>query len=126
MAKKFKFKGKGLEEVKNMDLDEFSKLLNSRKRRSLNRGLTEEQKKILEDIEKGKDFIKTHARDMVIIPQMLGKKFGVYNGDEFITVKISPEMLGYYLGEFTVNRKEVKHSAPGIGATKTSKHIPLK
>ncbi|MFB6088591.1 MAG: 30S ribosomal protein S19 [Candidatus Aenigmatarchaeota archaeon] len=126
MAKEFKFRGKSLEELKEMDLDEFAELLNSRERRSLERDFTDEQEKVLKNIEKGKDFIKTHARDMIIIPKMVGKKIGIHNGEEFITVEIEPKMLGHYLGEFTQNRRDVKHSAPGIGATKTSKYIPLK
>lgn len=126
MPKEFNFKGKTLKELKKMDLEEFAELLDSRKRRSLKRGFTEEQKKLLKKIKRGKEFVKTHARDMVIIPQMVEKKIGIHNGEEFKTVEIQPEMIGHFLGEFTTNRKEVKHSAPGIGATRTSKHIPLK
>lgn len=126
MANKFKFRGKSLEELKEMDLDEFAELLNSRERRSLKRDFTDEQKKLLENIDKGMDFIKTHARDMVIIPKMVGEKIGIHNGNEFVTVEIEPKMIGHYLGEFTQNREDVKHSAPGLAATRSSKHIPLK
>lgn len=126
MAKEFKFRGKRMEELRDMDMDEFAELLNSRERRSLKRDFTDEQEKVLEDIDKGKDFIKTHARDMIIIPKMVGEKIGIHNGEEFVTVEIEPKMIGHYLGEFTQNREDVKHSAPGIAATRSSKHIPLK
>jgi small subunit ribosomal protein S19 len=122
---KFKFRGKELSELQGLSLEEFAALLSARQRRSLRRGLTPEQKKLLKKI-KEKDFVKTHCRDMIIIPAMLGKKIGVYNGKEFITVEIKPEMLGHYLGEFAMSRKTVKHTAPGFGATRSSRYVPLK
>ena len=127
MARIFKYKGKTLEELKSMSLEEFSKLLTSRSRRSLLRGLTERQKKLLEQIRKEPEkFHRTQERDMVILPEMLDIKFGVYNGKEYKTVIVEPEMLGRRLGEFSLTRQRVLHSAPGAGATRGSKHIPLK
>jgi small subunit ribosomal protein S19 len=124
---RFSYKGKSTEELENMSLEDFSGLLTSRARRALKRGLTENQKKLLEDIRKspGK-FHRTHCRDMVVIPEMIGVKLGVYNGKEFVTVEVKDYMLGHRLGEFAVTRKQVKHSAPGFGATKSSKFVPLK
>jgi small subunit ribosomal protein S19 len=97
MAKKFLFRGKTLEELKEMDLEEFSKLLGTRGRRNLKRGLTKQQKKLLEDIRKsrGSDkLVKTHVRDMVILPEMVDTTIGIYNGQTFLTVIIKPEMIG--------------------------------
>jgi small subunit ribosomal protein S19 len=124
---KFSYKGKSIEEVNNLSLEDFSKLLPSRARRALKKGLTETQKKLLEDIRKepGK-FHRTHAREMVIIPEMVGAKLGVYNGKEFASLEIKDYMIGHRLGEFTLTRKQVKHSAPGFGATRSSKFVPLK
>jgi small subunit ribosomal protein S19 len=129
MTKKFLFRGKQLEELMRMNLEEFSKLLNSRQRRSLKRGLTAQQKKLLEKIrkQKGKDvMIRTHVRDMVIIPEMIGAKIGIHNGHEYKMVIVTENMLGHCLGEFTMTRGRVQHSAPGIGATRSSKFVPLK
>lgn len=129
MAKKILFRGKTIEELKNMDLEEFSKLLNSRQRRSLKRGFTEQQKKLLEKIRKNKDkkrLIRTHVRDMIVIPEMVGVKLGIHNGQEYKVVEISESMVGHYLGEFALTRGRVQHSAPGIGATRSSKFVPLK
>ena len=127
MARVFTYRGKTLEELKNMSLEEFAQLLKSRARRALLRGLTDRQKKLLEKIRKnpGK-FIRTHDRDMIILPEMVGAKIGVYNGKEYVPVEIKPEMIGHRLGEFAPTCKRVKHSAPGVGATRGSKHIPLK
>ena len=124
---KFEFRGKSLEELKEMNLEQFSKLIPSRDRRALKRGFTEKEKKLLEKIRKnpGK-FHRTRCRDMVIIPEMVGVKMGIYSGKEYVTVDIKPEMLGHRLGEFTMTRKTVKHSAPGFGATRSSKFVPLK
>ena len=127
MARIFKYKGKTLDELKKMSLEEFSRLLPSRERRSLLRGLTERQKKLLEEIRnKPEKFHKTHERDMVILPEMINVKFGIYNGKEYKPVTVSQEMLGHRLGEFALTRQRTLHSAPGVGATRGSKHIPLK
>ena len=127
MAKKFLFHGKNLDELQSMSLENFSLLLKSRARRALKRGLTEQEKILLENVRKEPNkFHKTHCREMVILPEMVGKKFGIHNGKEFFSLIITEEMLGHRLGEFSHSTKEVKHSAPGIGATKSSKYIPLK
>jgi small subunit ribosomal protein S19 len=129
MAKEFLFKGKTLAELKEMNLEEVSKLFDSRSRRSLSRGFTKHEKKLIEDIRKSHgtgNLIRTHCRDMIIIPEMVGIDIGIYNGQEFNVVKISTEMLGKRLGEFAVTRGKVKHSSPGIGATRSSKAVSLK
>lgn len=127
MAREFIYKGKSLEEIKELSLEEFSKIISSRERRRIIRGFTERQKKLLEKIKKepGK-FQKTHERDMVIIPSMINANLGIFNGKEFIRVEITPDMLGHRLGEFSLTRQRVKHSAAGIGATRGSKHISVK
>jgi small subunit ribosomal protein S19 len=122
MPKIFSFRGKSLEELKKMNVDEFAKLLNSRERRSLKRKMTDPQRKLLENIRKDpQKFHKTHVRDMIVLPEMVGIKMGIFTGKEWQTIEILPEMVGHRLGEFTQNNKRVKHSAPGIGATRGSK-----
>lgn len=121
----FTFRGKNMEELNQMNLNQFAQLLNARGRRKINRGLRETEKKILQDLE-NKDTVRTHERDMIIVPKMVGKTIEVYNGEKFETVEIEEEMLGHYLGEFSKTRKRVSHSAPGLGATRSSQHVPLK
>ena len=70
--------------------------------------------------------MKTHLRNMIVVPEMIGCVVGVYNGKNFNNVEIKAEMLGHYLGEFSLTYQPVKHSHPGIGATHSSKFIPLK
>ncbi len=124
---KFTYRGKSEEEIEKLSLDEFSKLIKSRARRSLKRGLPPAQKRLLEGIRKNPNkFHKTHSREMIIIPEMLGKKIGVYSGKEFVVLDIKDYMLGQRLGEFVMTRRQIKHSAPGFGATKSSKFVPLK
>lgn len=126
--KEFFYRGRTLEELKSMPLEELIPLFPSRVRRTLTRGLTREQDKLLRDIEKAKpdEMVKTHCRNMVILPSFVGKTIGVHNGKEFKRVVIQPEMIGHYLGEFALTRKQVKHSGPGVGATRSSKFMPLK
>ena len=131
MPKEFLYKGKTLQELMQMSLNELASIMPARQRRSLKRGLKEEHKKVLEKLRKFKEKginkpIKTHCRDMIILPEMVGWIFQVYNGKEFIAVKITPEMMGYYLGEFSLTRKRVQHSAPGIGATRSSAFMSVK
>jgi len=110
---KFTFHGKSFEEINEMNLDEFGKLLKSRQRRSLKRGLTEKQKKLLEKISKDpKKFHRTRSREMMILPEMVGTRIGVHNGKEYVALDIKPEMLGHRLGEFAMTRKKVAHSSP--------------
>lgn len=126
--KEFKYRGLSLDELQKLPLDELLLLLPSRVRRSLKRGLTKDQDKLLNDINKAKqgDIIKTHCRDMMILPRFVGHRIDVYNGNEFQRLDIQPDMIGHYLGEFALTRKKVKHTGPGVGATRSSKYMPLK
>jgi len=134
MPKEFTYRGHTIDELQSMSMDEFIRLLPSRQRRSLQRGLTPEQRIFLEnvrgakkDLKEGeKAIIKTHTRDMVIFPEMVGVTILVHNGKEFTAVEITPEMIGHYLGEFAITNKPVKHGSPGIGASRSSMYVPLK
>jgi len=127
MAKKeFTYRGKTIEELKSLSLNEIAALMPSRQRRSLKRGLTEQEKILLKKIRKNESNIKTHCRDMIILPEMVEKTIKVYSGKEFIPVIIMDEMIGHCLGEFVLTRKKVEHSAPGIGATRSSASLSVK
>jgi small subunit ribosomal protein S19 len=126
MAKIFTFKGKTVEELKKMSIDEFIKLIPSRERRHIKRGLSDKEKKFLEKLKKSDKPVRTHLREMVIVPDMIDKKVLLHSGKEWLLVTIKPEMLGHRLGEFVLTRKKVMHSAPGVGATRASKFLPLK
>ena len=126
MAKKeFTYYGKSVDELKKMSIDDFAKITTSRIRRSLKRGLTEAEKKLVKSIQV-KDNSETHCREMPILPLMVGKTVKVHNGKDFFPVRIEAEMLGHTLGEFAMTRKKVAHNAPGIGATKSSASISVK
>ena len=126
MAKEFLYYGKNSQEIAKMSLEEFTKLVPSRERRKIKRGFTEIEKKLLADIKSNPKDIKTHARDMIIIPEMLGKTIKVYSGKEWVPVIITPELLGHRLGEFALTRRQVRHSAPGIGATRSSASLSVR
>lgn len=125
--KKFSFKGKTIEELKKMELKDFTKLIPAKKRRTLSRGLPEQHKILLEKIKKyPTKSIKTHCRDMIVIPEMVGSNLLVYTGKEWTHVDIVEDMLGHRIGEFTLTRKKVAHSAPGVGATRSSAAVSQK
>jgi len=133
--RKFTFRGVDLDQLLDMNLKQFTELVHSRARRRFNRGLKRKHQALLKKLRKAKkdapvnekpDAVKTHLRDMIIIPEMIGSIVGVYNGKTFNQVEVKPEMVGHYLGEFSVTYKPVKHGRPGIGATHSSRFIPLK
>jgi small subunit ribosomal protein S19 len=134
MPKEFAYRGYTLNQLQGMSMDEFINLLPSRQRRSLHRGLKPEQRILLEKLRKARenlrkgssDVVKTHVRDVIILPEMVGIAILIHNGKEFVSVEIKPEMIGHYLGEFAITNKPVKHGTPGIGASRSSMYVPLK
>lgn len=134
MIKKDVWKGYSEEQLKEMPLEQFIKLINSRARRALRRaleGTNMEYKMLIDKVRKIKKSgrikpVKTHCREAVIIPEWLGMRFLVYNGKEWKSVDVSLPRLGMRLGEFSFPVKFTKHSGPGVGATRGSKFIPLK
>lgn len=134
MPKEFKYRGHNFEQLQSLSMDEFILLLPSRHRRSLQRGLKTEQRILLENIRAAKQaidkgqsvIVKTHTRDMVILPEMVGITILIHNGKEFAPVEITPKMIGHYLGEYAITNRPVKHGQPGIGASRSSMYVPLK
>lgn len=126
MAKEFLYRGKTVQEIQKMDLDEFAKLVPSRERRKMKRGFTEMEKKLLASVRANEKDIKTQCRDMIILPEMIGKTIKVHSGKEWVMLMIAPEMLAHRLGEFALTRKQVRHSAPGIGATRSSASLSVR
>ena len=131
MAKVFNFKGKSAEEMQKISNDELFRLLNARQRSSLKRGLSDNKKKLIAEIKeakegKNKNPIKTHQRDLIILPYMIGLTINVFDGKEFKPVGIGAEMIGHYIGEYAISNKRVSHGAPGVGASRSSLYVPLK
>jgi small subunit ribosomal protein S19 len=128
----FTYRGHTLDELQEMALDEVAELLPARQRRTIERGLSVEKEKLLEEArdageeETANDPIRTHLRDMPIVPEFVGLTFAVHNGQAFERVEVEPEMIGHYLGEFQLTRHSVEHGQAGIGATRSSKFVPLK
>jgi small subunit ribosomal protein S19 len=122
--KQFMYRGKSVEELKELEVREFAKYLPSRQKRTVLRNfqvIEEFIKRAKSKIEKGKK-MRTHKREIVIVPQMVGMTIQVYNGKNFNQILIEPEMLGHRLGEMSGTRNKVAHSKAGVGATKGSKH----
>ncbi len=121
--KQFKYRGKTLEELQKLDVREFAKILKSRARRSILRNF-----QVIETfvnrckvkISKNK-LIKTHSRDIIIVPDLVGMKIQVYNGKQFTPIEIMGEMLGHRLGEMAPTRGKVNHNKSGMGGTKGTK-----
>ncbi len=130
MAKKdFAFRGKSLEELQRMNLKEFSQLCTARARRSLIKHVDEhfikKVAKAQESLKAGKypKPVRTHNRDQVVVPSMIGIPIGVYMGKEFTTIEMKEKMMGHFLGEFALTRKRLQLGKAGIGATRSSTAI---
>jgi len=131
MVKEFSYRGIPKEELENMSLEKLFQLFNARQRRSLTRGITDGKRKLIEEIKaakagKIKNPIKTHVRDLIILPYMVDVTVNVFSGKEFMPVTIRTEMIGHYLGEYVITNKRVSHGAPGVGASRSSLYVPLK
>ena len=129
--KEFRYRGLSLEQLQALDLKEFLKLVPSRQRRSMARDWSDKQKRLVEKVKltqqgKYKKAIKTHCRDMIVLPSMVGMLIHIHNGKKFEAIEIQKEMIGHYLGEFAKTRNNVTHSAPGVGATKSSSAASVK
>jgi small subunit ribosomal protein S19 len=121
MAKKeFTYRGLTAETLSKMSIKEFAALIPSRERRTLLRGMTDPEKSLLNKLSK-RNNVKTHCREMVIVPQMMGKTVLVHSGKDYAPVIITEEMLGHRLGQFVLTRKPIKHSSPGVGAATAAK-----
>merc|ERR1711959_482216 len=133
--KKYTYRGIPLEELLDKSGTELMELFNARQRRRLSRGMGIKYRNFIRKLRKAKtntpfgekpQVIKTHLRNQIVMPEMVGSVAGVYNGKVFNAVEIKPEMIGHYLGEFAITYKPTRHGRPGIGSTNSSRFIPLK
>ena len=128
MVKEFTYHGLSKEELDNIPNEKLFKLFTSRARRSFTRGINDDKRKLMEEMKdkNNKNPIKTHLRDVIILPYMIGKTVHVFSGKEFVPVIIAVQMVGHYLGEYVITNKRVNHGAPGVGASRSSLYVPLK
>ncbi|KAG2223427.1 hypothetical protein INT45_001733 [Circinella minor] len=133
--RKFTYRGVDLDQLLDLSSEQFMELVHARARRRFQRGLKRKPMGLIKKLRKAKKeaasdekpaVVKTHLRDMIIVPEMIGSVVGVYNGKVFNQVDIRAEMVGHYLGEFSISYKPVRHGRPGIGATHSSRFVPLK
>jgi small subunit ribosomal protein S19 len=135
LVREFKFKGYAPEQLQALSIEALLPLLNARQRRSLDKRvahyMNDAKRKLREEIKlaregKLKGQLRTHIRDMIILPDMIGLDINVHNGKDFSSVNIKKEMIGHYLGEYAITNKRVQHGAPGVGASRSSLYVPLK
>ena len=122
----FTYRGHTTQDLKRMSLQEFTDLLPAAQRRKINRGFNEDHKKLIQRVRDGSTMIRTHLRDMIILPEMIGIDLEIHDGRKFNRVTVQPEMIGHYIGEYALTRNMVRHGSAGVGATRSSKFVPLK
>jgi small subunit ribosomal protein S19 len=135
LVREFRFRGLNVDQLKNLSIEALLPLLNARQRRSLDKRvgkyMNDEKRKLRERIKNvregnSNENIRTHVRDMIILPDMVGITINIHNGKDFSPITIKPEMIGHYLGEYSITNKRVQHGAPGVGASRSSLYVPLK
>jgi len=129
MVKEFTYHGLSKEELANISNEKLFKLFSARARRSLTRGtMSDDKKKLMEEMKdkNNKNPIKTHLRDLIILPYMVGVTVHIFSGKEFVPITITLQMVGHYLGESALTNNRVNHGAPGVGASRSSLYVPLK
>ncbi|KAJ3249693.1 ribosomal protein S15 [Chytriomyces hyalinus] len=133
--RKFSYRGVDLEQLLDMSSEQLTEIVHARARRRFQRGLKRKPMGLIKKLRKAKkdavdgekpETVKTHLRNMIIVPEMVGSVVGVYNGKVFNQIEIKAEMIGHYLAEFSITYKPVGHGRPGIGASSSSKFVPLK
>lgn len=127
--KEFTYRGKTVGELKELPIDDLLQIMPSGVRRSYTRGVKDGERKLLERIdtlEPGSVVLRTHYRHLAVLPRFVGHRIAVYNGKEFQEVTVTGEMIGHRLGEFAPSTTVCAHSGVGVGATRSSKHVPLK
>lgn len=96
----------------DLSSEQLRDVVHARARRRFNRGLKRKPMGLIKKLRKAKqeakpnekpDLVKTHLRNMIIVPEMIGSVVGIYSGKEFNQVEIKPEMVGHYLAEFSIS-----------------------
>ena len=133
--KKFSYRGNDLKKLIDMNMDEVSQQLRSRQRRKLRRKMGSKYARFINKLLEAKKHtaagdkpaaVKTHLRDCIVLPSMVQSVINIHKGNGYSNIEVKPEMIGYYLGEFAVTYKRVSHGKPGVGATHSSKFVPIK
>ncbi len=117
-----------MEQLLEMPFDEVLELMPSPHQEDLRpRVQRGAEDRLRQDQVRGTDVVRTHRRDIPIIPQFVGKKVAVYNGKEFKEIEIRPEMIGHYLGEFSMTRQDPSSTPDQVSVRPgSSKFLPLK
>ena len=131
MVKEFAYNGLSEKELNGLSLEKLLSVFTARARRSLTRGINDNKRKLIKEIKAAKTdktatSIKTHLRDLIVLPFMVGVTVNVFSGKEFMPVNITTQMIGHYLGEYVITNKRVNHGAPGVGSSRSSLYVPLK
>ena len=125
--KKYTFRGVELDDLLEMSVEKFLPMLNARQRRKFSRGIKHQPIAVLKKLRIAKKKcaygdkptpVKTHLRNMTILPEMVGSMVGVYTGKQFVNVEIKPDMIGNYLGEYALTYKPISHSRAGAAGAR--------
>ena len=130
--RKYSYRGVDLDKLLDLSNQDLMELFRARQRRKFSRGIKRKPITVLKKLRKAKretaygekpEAVKTHLRNMVIVPEMIGSVVAVYNGKQYISVEVKPEMIGHYLGEFSITYKPIKHGRAGMNAVKNEQVV---
>lgn len=127
--KKYTYQGIELDNLKKMPLSDLKKHLPSALRRHINRGFSQEEYDLITHCSQDhadEAIITTKCRNMMVLPVMIGKIIGIHNGNQFVEVEIKPDMISRRFKDLVPTKSSKAHGRPGVGATSSSKFVPLK
>mmetsp|Transcript_139452 Transcript_139452/g.197411 ORF Transcript_139452/g.197411 Transcript_139452/m.197411 type:complete len:135 (-) Transcript_139452:230-634(-) len=122
-AKKFTYRGMSLEQLLALPREELIEHFTTKQRRRFNRGMKHKFSRLMNKLKKAKQglqpgekppAVKTHMRDGIFLPEMVGNVIGIYSGKEFVNVEVKFDMIGQYFGEFALTYKPLSHGKPGL------------
>lgn len=116
-------------------MDQLVKLFRARQRRRFAHGIHQRYDRLIKKLREAKKNtpygekpkpVRTHLRNCIVVPEMVGSVVDVYGGKYWNSVEVKADMVGHYLGEFSLTYKPIKHGKVGVGATRSSKFTSLK
>lgn len=124
--KKFTYQGIELEDLLNMKISDLKPLFPSALRRHMKRGFSQEEYDLIKKCQANESSLQTKCRNMMILPCMFNKTIGIHNGCQYVQVEIKPEMISRRFKDLVPTKTSKAHGKPGVGATSSSKFVPLK
>ena len=133
--KKQIYRGIELDQLLEMNINQVVSMMNAKARRRFRRGISSKYERLIKKLNVAKKEtvlgekpmgVKTHLRNCIITPEMCGSTVLCYGGKYWNPVEVKADMIGHYVGEYSMTYKPIRHGKVGVGATRSSKFTSLR